>query len=85
MTIMVALHSGEAFGSFCTCVFLCSGTIVWFLVSSGPLVGGSGVFSSCCIYVTGLIQAVVLCSVGLVYSGGLLVFSGFTSLSGVVP
>ena len=47
---------------------------------------GSGVFSSCCIYVTGLIQAVlfylrvvVLCSVGVACSGGLLVrvFSGF--------
>ena len=75
-------------------VFLCSGTTVWVLVSSDPLLGGSGVFSSCCIYVTGLLQAVVfylrvvvLCYVVLACSGGLLVrvFSGFASLSGVIP
>ena len=64
------------------------------LVSSDPLFGGSGVFISCCIYVFGLIQAVlfylrvaVLCSVILACSGGLLVrvFSRFASLCGVIP
>ena len=91
MTNVVALHSGGAFGSFCTCVFLCSETTVWVLVSSGPLLGGSSVVSSCCIYVTGLIQAVVfylrvvmLCSVVLACSGLVRVFSGFASLSGVI-
>ena len=56
---------------------------------------GSGVFSSCCIYVSGLMQAVVLylrvvvlCSVVFSVFGGLLVrvFSGFASLlRGVIP
>ena len=54
----------------------------------------SGVFSSCCIYVSGLIQAVVfylrvvvLCSVVFSVFGGLLVrvFSGFASLRRVIP
>ena len=34
---MVALHSGEAFGSFCACVFLCSGTMVWFIFQGAPV------------------------------------------------
>ena len=50
---------------------------IQFLVSSGPPpFGGSGVFRSCCIYASGLIQAVVfylrvvvLCSVVLIMFG----------------
>ena len=57
----------------CFCV---AGLLLVSIVSSGPRFGGSGVFRSCCIYVFGLIQAVVfylrvavLCSVVLACSG----------------
>ena len=33
------LHSGEAFGSFCACVFCVAGLQFGFILSSGPLLG----------------------------------------------
>ena len=76
MNVVVDLHSGEAFDSFCACVFYVVGTTVWFYIIFRAPSWGSGVLSHVCIYVTGLIQAVlfylrvvVLCSVGVECSG----------------
>ena len=59
----------------CMCA-LCSGNTVWFYIIFRAPSWGSGVLSHVCIYVTGLIQAVlfylrvvVLCSVGVECSG----------------
>ena len=50
---------------FCACVFLCSGTTAWFILSSGPLLGAQ-VFLAHVVYMFSVLfylRVVVLCCV----------------------
>ena len=54
MNVVVDLLSGEAFGSFCACVFYVAALRFGFILFFGPLLGAPVFLSHVCIYVTGV-------------------------------